>query len=462
MADLNHKYWEKMTIFSSARYCKKMLELSGNPYENCRETDFDEEKLNNVDETDSKYVKYMKDVIEFNRRHALRDHLEELEAKSPFPSDLMGVIHEYNGKGIFQPIHLMCKLAAIRVKSMGITFEFLIEYGLLESDVEIYYGIKAISDYEYTTDEFERTVFELSLLWFKIAGTKVGKKYMKFYQNLKYTNNTHDGTFWIAWGRMNSDEEWAELIDSIKNKLYDQFDKFIEAAKATDEAKGMGLDISVLNEDYYDCSGYYEIKNQLKQRYSAPASIKESNPFEDLCSKNKKIEKDIKDFVELAVKFPKNEPILKDNENGTYTFMIDNKDARAFIELLFNSEKIKLVKKYYKEYFGRIDREDSKGAFFEKNGHYFSKTNKDFANYLLIMGNDADQSVEKRKDYIQDYNTLTSKKNDHKKSWPEIKKVFFPKDSQKFKSTFETSGYDFDKIGKWVNDVMPESGRKSN
>ena len=216
MNNLNHKYWEEMTVKSTLSYCKEMLRLSGNPYEKVSEEDFDQ-----------RCEAYVRKVIEYDREKTLKNHLSELYELSPFPNDIRGYLHEYGRDGIFQPKHLMCKIATIRVQD--ITFEFLVEYGILESEVEIYYGIKAISDNTKTTEDFATKVMALSDRWFEyIRGENKnrGKSPIDCKQH-KFTNNVHDGTFWISWVRMESKDKMQAIVNNLSKRIQANFRIFL-------------------------------------------------------------------------------------------------------------------------------------------------------------------------------------------------------------------------------------------
>lgn len=319
MGNLNHKYWEEMTVKSTLSYCKEMLRLSNNPYEKVSEEDFDQ-----------RCETYVRKVIEYDRGKALKEHLDELYELSPFPNDIRGYLHEYSRDKIFQPMHLMCKLAYLRV--YGVTFEFLVEYGILESDVEIYYGIKAISDEVETTEYFANKVMALSDCWFEYIRnlTKERGRMAGFCQRHKFTNNIHNGTFWISWVRMESRDTIRDVISDLNKNIYEKFRVFLSKSQdkrwhQIDEFASSFSDIiKILDNRDADCQ--FEVKHtDLIPILEAVCQVKDRNK-------------------------ENGEPILKKIDSRHYQFSCDSATARVFIELLFNRDyfinSYERVKKY--------------------------------------------------------------------------------------------------------------------
>lgn len=313
---LNHKYWKEMTILSSESYCCEMLWLSAY-YQKILQDDPDLDSFKEV------LRKYLAKVIDYNKLGVLGQKLDELEKESPFPDDLKGYLHEYHNHGkdrIFQPMHIMCKLATLRDDENETTYEFLIEYGLLESDVEIYYGIKAISDNPETTEEFAFRNHLQSKKWMKYLGDKTKKTGSTAGLNKghKFTNNVNDGTFWISWVRKESDASLHHVLNRLE-KIYNNFKDFSKLVETT-TTNGFSTAHFILDSE-------------------SRRDEKENNDLKDN-SNNDNIIKILNKACEFKVLIPK---------NGRYEFITNNqKEVRLFLELLFNrdnfKEKIKKAK----------------------------------------------------------------------------------------------------------------------
>ncbi|MBD5163678.1 MAG: hypothetical protein HDT09_03135 [Bacteroidales bacterium] len=253
-------------------------------------------------------VGYFDQVFEYNREKTLQNHLDELQALSPFPEDLRGFIHEYNGQGVFQPKHLMFKLATYRDDATKITYEFLFEYDITDPTTEIYYGIKAISDDPKTTAEFEEKVHHIAWEWRDYIRNKDRSQgsTANYYKRHKLTNNAHDGTFWISWVRVESYESLDHALKDLENKTMETFLKFKHFQ--VEDLQGSRFD------DTY---------NHLAEIDELPGSIKESEIY--------------KQIPDACAKFNiGGKPILTRLSNGLYKFDCTDKQAMIFIEYLYN------------------------------------------------------------------------------------------------------------------------------
>lgn len=212
----NERFWLEMTKSGTLTYCHEMLKLSPEFQKKCSsDTDY-YAHLKSIDGPILKYVDLLNE-------HSRSDKWDKLTPNdTPFPSDIHGYIHEYNGdSGWFQPKHLMCKLAVLRDDENSINYEFLIEYDILSPDVEIYFGVKAVSDNYESTDEFKNTVIED---WRKVSSDK----YKQCAHRLKLTNNVNHGTFWPFWCRMNIDSKEGLLdVISIIKDFYRDYKKVL-------------------------------------------------------------------------------------------------------------------------------------------------------------------------------------------------------------------------------------------
>lgn len=212
----NKKFWLDMTKEGTELYCTEMLRLS---QEYCDRTPIVEiidnhskvVELKFEEKAHSRMIQAIRDYMDYIVNltdKGLRDAADP--SKSPFPKDLHGYIHEYSGEGKFQPNHLMCKLGALRDEKNRMTYEFLIEYDIFETDVEIYYGVKAVSDYWESTDEFKSIVLSH---WNTVRSLN---KYPSLAKKFKITNNGNNGTFWPFWIRLNINCK-ENLKDTIFN-----------------------------------------------------------------------------------------------------------------------------------------------------------------------------------------------------------------------------------------------------
>lgn len=323
MENQNEKYWAEMTVRSSVKYCREMLRLSANPFQKFTE-----------DEFEKRCQEYIRKVIRYDREHTIDEHLTELMHESPFPDDICGYIHEYSMDGVFQPMHLMCKIATIRFNS--ITFEFLIEYGMLESDVEIYYGVKAISDQFNTTDEFAKTVIGYSERWFDYircngqdtqnAKDRSKGKFAINPDAHKFTNNISNGTFWISWVRKNPYDSLNYIVTKLKNSIYANFKLFLMVLSEGDWRM-------ISDADYDRFADVTDILNQNLD------NGEEKYPYfvgylDEICS-------------------TQDQSIIEKRPEGYYQFRCDNFMAKVFIEYIFNPQHFKTTLTFAKEYWGR-------------------------------------------------------------------------------------------------------------
>ncbi|MDE6479649.1 MAG: hypothetical protein K2L45_05205 [Muribaculaceae bacterium] len=213
----NEKFWLMMTKEGTLPYCHEMLKLSVE-FQSKKDPDTPYEL--HLKTLDSDIQAYMDNVVRHTHDKTWNMILPE---ESPFPKDLHAYIHEYGCAGKFQPNHLMCKLAALRDDEHKLVYEFLIEYDIFESDVEIYFGVKAVSDSWITTPQFQQLVINQ---WNKVKEKGAYKRHLHRFKN---TNNGNNGTFWPFWWRMGMDckEELSDAIMIIR-KFYDDYKKTLE------------------------------------------------------------------------------------------------------------------------------------------------------------------------------------------------------------------------------------------
>lgn len=187
-SEKNRKYWERMSFQSSITFCRRMMELTDGR--------FDEAAVHG----------YLVETAKFDSAGKLAKSADPgfrraLESKSPFPTEIKGVVYEHWGEGVFQPMHLMHKLEPIRDTASPIVFEFLVEYGLFESSVGIYYGCKCVWPDGFDTDE---AVGRANELWDTLRAkvlNALNRTFMDldFTNRFKVTNNASNRTYWPFW-----------------------------------------------------------------------------------------------------------------------------------------------------------------------------------------------------------------------------------------------------------------------
>lgn len=210
----NERFWLQMTKKGTLQYCHEMLKLSVDFQLKKKPDTPYEEHLCSID---NQILEYMDYVVKCTHEKTWSSICAEA---SPFPYDLHAYIHGKTPEGKFQPNHLMCKLAALRDEDNKLVYEFLIEYDIFETDVEIYFGVKAVSDSWVTTPTFQEHVLQQWEI-VKEAGS-----YKRNLHRFKMTNNGNNGTFWPFWWRLGMDckEELSDAIEIIR-KFYNDYKK---------------------------------------------------------------------------------------------------------------------------------------------------------------------------------------------------------------------------------------------
>ena len=397
-----------MTVRATLPYCREMLQLSDNPNEKV-----------SADEFDQRCEAYVRKMIEYDREKTLKVHLDDLCELSPFPEDIRGYLHEYGGDGIFQPGHLMCKIATLRCSD--ITFEFLVEYGIIETDVEIYYGIKAISDDTRTTEDFATRIIALSDGWFghiRSLANDFGST-ARFCQRHKFTNNMHNGTFWISWVRMESKDTAEDVIHDLQG-IYKKFKSFL--SKLQDECW--------LQTEEPVCR-FSDMNRNLNKR-NLNVQSEDRHPdliqtLEDACRVKDRNTED-------------GEPILKKTDSGHYQFGCNSTTARIFIEFLFNKDYFMNKYEQAKEYKSLPNvKKKEYGGSFKKYVEQQTKNNAVKQSY-----NNAEEQSD-----VSIWRPL--KKNRIDRSW--VLETFRDSNGGKFPETFFNrpvkydESNDFEKIG---------------
>lgn len=104
--DINYRYWLTNIIRATTENCFRLADACG--------CSLDADAV----------ARYITDIAEGRKRG---------EQSSPFPALLRGHL-----RGMFQPKHLMLKLACVRDAGAAINYEFLVEYGLFEASTGIF------------------------------------------------------------------------------------------------------------------------------------------------------------------------------------------------------------------------------------------------------------------------------------------------------------------------------------
>ena len=209
----NEYYWFERISKATLKYCREFLKLSDYPV------------------YDEKIKEYMSLIIRLRKSNADEETVRrEAESKSVFPEEIRGYICHYGGERIFQPNHLMCKLAVLRDEINRINYEFLIEYDIFDPSTEIYYGIKAISDDSVSNNDFIKNA---EREWIGIRDfnkersekNKEKKKRGDFYatnrHRFKETDNSNNGTFWPFWIRYKEGESLSKVVYNLSTVFND-------------------------------------------------------------------------------------------------------------------------------------------------------------------------------------------------------------------------------------------------
>lgn len=233
--NLNQKLWFRKTLESTEIFCRDFFEI----IEDEQDIPAWEDRIDH-----SKLEAYLYRVVTLENDRRLKEMTEE-EFADVFPTPLLGRIHEYPTTveprpadfPVFEPKHLMYKLATIRDKLHGITYELLFEYGICEADVDIYYGIKAVSDkwnrdqksdkdaedFLHNAEEFYEDIVKPILIDQRNTSRRSRRRF-------KTTNNVSNGTYWLFWVRVESDT----TIKAAKEDLLDFYRKLTRKYRARD------------------------------------------------------------------------------------------------------------------------------------------------------------------------------------------------------------------------------------
>lgn len=187
--DMSYRLWLANTVRANLANCARLAELCS--------CELDADKVS----------AYITDIAGKKKRG---------ERSSPFPEVLRGRL-----RGMFQPKHLMLKLACVRDAGTAISYEFLLEYGLFEPTVGIYFGIKAVSDSDVSDDVFiarvDNAIETLSLSSPRLfSGRRLHSRPL--------TDNAENGSYWPLWLPSPATRDLRDEIIFLR-KLYRHFIK---------------------------------------------------------------------------------------------------------------------------------------------------------------------------------------------------------------------------------------------
>ncbi|MCH5224839.1 MAG: hypothetical protein J1D77_02525 [Muribaculaceae bacterium] len=229
--NINEKFRLDFTIQDTGQYCKEMLQFVG--------------KFPDRDIAAAEVEGYMRKAHKINVEYGPLDSLpkeEKVEKQSRLNelfnkymalyAPLKTFLRKEGGLLQFRAFHLTKRLAVERDQKRGVNYEFLVEYNIFEPHVEIYYGIKAVSDNSVSTEAFVEREARLATKFFNYIqarnGTSSGRKeeWNLYSKRLKLTNNANDGTFWIIWARKEGAESLTTTIFDLEFRLFTHFNDF--------------------------------------------------------------------------------------------------------------------------------------------------------------------------------------------------------------------------------------------
>lgn len=381
----NEERWLDFTIKETLQYCVSMLELTGVKKTQEEIYPILNSYMRKVNNISNKYNSMMdtlnKEVPEKEKREKKKElwQRKQKELEILFNKEmsvfekLKSFIHEEGKDPVFQPNHLMYKVARFRDEAHQTTYEFIFEYDIFEPHVEIYYGIKAISDFPHTEKDFLQFVEQVAdgFKDYMINGTdktpavdytiddeknkpvplKADKRMKVYSKRIKLTNNANDGTFWLVWVRKDSRDSLATDVEDLEFKLKNHFKDFYELRKRHGFLKIQGTDL-------------FQSTRILQLQLSGLSPILNLYKYLKTKIKLNKKEFGIKERIEQRVKDYLSKGYLQEilNNEGAFIgeYLISDKfqagNELVFLELLFNQESRK--RSYYK-----LMEEDYDGEF---------------------------------------------------------------------------------------------------
>lgn len=306
----NEFFWFERVSKSTITYCNEFLKLT--------------KGHKNV--TKDAIKDYMSLIIKLRNECYSDDEINRIsEAKSVFPKDIRGYLCHEGNEPIFQPNHLMCKLATLRDEVNLINYEFLIEYDIFDPATEIYYGVKAVSDKPVSSNHFIECAEQR---WGDVLGRNTKRKnkhkrgrksfYIKYENRFKETDNGNNGTFWPFWIRYDADKEsFVDIVTALKTIFKD----FGKSLNKNLDYKGEFQNIeNILKNNVCDNKDNYStVSNKL---FSA--------------IRNNLMEESEKEFKEIVLpNLEEKGLIIKRQEDGLYQLVPSLIELATYMEVAF-------------------------------------------------------------------------------------------------------------------------------
>ena len=320
----NAFFWFERVSKSTITYCNEFLKLTKG-HENV---------------TKDAIKDYMTLIIKLRNECYSDDEINRIsELKSVFPKDIRGYLCHEGNEPIFQPNHLMCKLATLRDEVNHINYEFLIEYDIFDPATEIYYGVKAVSDEPVSSNHFIECAEQR---WGDVLGRntkrtneyKSGRKpfYIKYENRFKETDNGNNGTFWPFWIRYDADKEsFVDIVTALKTIFKD----FGKSLNKNLDYKGEFQNITNI------------LKNNVcdnKATYSAVVDKLDS------AIGNQLKEESVNEFKEIVLPNLETKKLITKREDGLYQLNCPLYELATFMEVAFKEMgKCRIKDKYKSE-----------------------------------------------------------------------------------------------------------------
>ncbi|MBD5370743.1 MAG: virulence RhuM family protein [Bacteroides sp.] len=306
----NAFFWFERVSKSTITYCNEFLKLTKG-HENV---------------TKDAIKDYMSLIIKLRKECYSDDEINRIsESKSVFPKEIRGYLCHEGNKPIFQPNHLMCKLATLRDEVNHINYEFLIEYDIFDPATEIYYGVKAVSDEPVSSNHFIECAEKR---WDDVLGRNTKRKnkhkrgrksfYIKYENRFKETDNGNNGTFWPFWIRYDADREsFVDIVTALKT-IFKDFGKSLNK-----------------NFDYKD--EFQNIENILKNNVcDNKDNYRVVVDKLDSAIRNQLMEKSVNEFKEIVLpNLEEKRLIIKRQEDGLYQLGPSLKELASYMAVAF-------------------------------------------------------------------------------------------------------------------------------
>ncbi|MBD5208140.1 MAG: virulence RhuM family protein [Bacteroidales bacterium] len=313
--------WFERVSKSTITYCNEFLKLTKG-HENV---------------TKDAIKDYMSLIIKLRNECYSDDEINRIsESKSVFPKEIRGYLCHEGNKPIFQPNHLMCKLATLRDEVNHINYEFLIEYDIFDPSTEIYYGVKAVSDEPVSSNHFIECAEKI---WGDVLGRNIKMKnkdkrgrpsfYIKYENRFKETDNGNNGTFWPFWIRYDADKEsFVDVVTALKTVFKD----FGKSLNNILDYKGefQNIENILKNNVCYNKDTYRAVVDELDS--DIRIQLKEES---------------VNEFKEIVLPNLEEKGLIKKREDGLYQLKPPLKELASYMEVAFKEMKKNRIKDKY-------------------------------------------------------------------------------------------------------------------